>query len=68
MTEGQKIIKYLAIAFAVFLIISIFSGIFWTINSVSILLGLSKENSVNMENMQVIINYLIMRLMEMEQL
>lgn len=54
MTEGQKIIKYLAIAFAVFLIISIFSAIFWTISSVSILLGLSKENSVNMENMQVI--------------
>ena len=35
MSEAQKVIKYLAIAFAVFLIINIFSAMFYGLNSLS---------------------------------
>ena len=39
MTPFQRIIKYLAVAFALFLVISIFSGIFGALGLVSGLVG-----------------------------
>lgn len=43
MTKAQKIIKYLAIGFAIFLIVSIFSGILGALYGLSGILGLKKE-------------------------
>ena len=44
MTKAQKIIKYLAIGFAIFLIVSIFSGILGALYGLSGILGLKKED------------------------
>ena len=51
MTTAQKIIKYLAIAFAIFLIITIISAILTATVALSGILGLKKaiENSNNAE-------------------
>jgi len=51
MTTAQKVIKYLAIAFAVFLIVSIISTITATLFAVSGILGLKKdiEENINAE-------------------
>lgn len=50
MTTAQKIIKYLATAFAVFLIVSIISGVLSVFYALSAVLGLKKvENKVNEE-------------------
>lgn len=43
MTTAQKVIKYLAIAFAVFLIVNILSAIFWGLYSFSFIFGLNTE-------------------------
>ena len=44
MTLAQKIIKYLALAFAIFLIVTIISGILGGLYALSGVLGLKKEN------------------------
>lgn len=44
MTSAQKVIKYLAIAFAIFLIITIISGILSALYGLSWILGLKKDN------------------------
>ena len=46
MTQAQKIIKYLAIAFAVFLIVTIISAILGGIYGLSGVLGLRKDNEI----------------------
>lgn len=51
MTSVQKVIKYLAIAFAVFLIISIISGILGALFALSGVLGLKKDNEASIDNM-----------------
>lgn len=43
MSIAQKIIKYLALAFAIFLIVTIFSGILTGIYTMSNILGLKKK-------------------------
>ena len=61
MTTAQKIIKYLALAFAAFLVVSIISGILGAIYALSGILGLQKEdkpiketmNMINFENSEV---------------
>lgn len=45
MTTAQKIIKYLAIAFAIFLIVTIISTIIGTLYALSGVLGLKKDTS-----------------------
>lgn len=45
MSIAQKIIKYLALAFAIFLIVTIFSGILTGIYTMSNILGLKKEST-----------------------
>ena len=54
MTTAQKIIKYLALSFAIFLIFTIMSGIFETLYSLSGLLGLQKEDKVIKNEMNII--------------
>ena len=51
MTNAQKIIKYLAIAFAIFLIVTIISTITATLFALSGILGLKKdiEKNINSE-------------------
>lgn len=46
MTTVQKIIKYFAIALAIFIIVSIVSGILFGLNTFSDLLGLTRENDI----------------------
>ncbi len=54
MTTAQKIIKYLATAFAVFLIVSIISGVLSVFYALSAVLGLKKtENKVNEEKTMI---------------
>lgn len=54
MTTAQKIIKYLATAFAVFLIVSIISGVLSVFYALSAVLGLKKvENKVNEEKAMI---------------
>lgn len=54
MTTAQKIIKYLATAFAVFLIVSIISGVLSAFYALSAVLGLKKvENKVNEEKAMI---------------
>ena len=43
MTAVQKVIKYCAIAFAIFLIVSIFSGIIGAVSGLSFVFGGSKD-------------------------
>lgn len=57
MTTAQKIIKYLAIAFAIFLIINIISGILWAIFGVSFIFGLQNWESDTKREYSVITNY-----------
>lgn len=45
MTTAQKVIKYLAISFAVFLIVTIISSILSVLYGLSIVLGLKKDNN-----------------------
>lgn len=54
MSEAQKVIKYLAIAFAVFLIINIFSAMFYGLNSLSNIFD--EEKSITNELKDVDIN------------
>ncbi len=54
MTTAQKIIKYLALSFAIFLIFTIMSGIFETLYSLSGVLGLQKEDKVIKNEMNII--------------
>lgn len=51
MTTAQKVIKYLAIAFAIFLIVNIVSGILWGIFGFTFIFGLNTENQVITEEM-----------------
>lgn len=55
MSTTQKIIKYLAIAFAIFIIVNIVSGIMVGINAFSGFLGLRK-NSVTLGDLKVVAN------------
>ena len=60
MTTAQKIIKYLALAFAIFIIINIISGILIGLNAFSGFLGLRKEKeNQNFEFQEIanIVNY-----------
>lgn len=51
MTTAQKVIKYLAIAFAIFLIVNIVSGILWGLFGFAFIFGLNTENEVITEEM-----------------
>lgn len=53
MTQVQKIIKYLALALAIFLVVSIFSVILTGIYSLTGILGLNKEKNPN-QKLQVV--------------
>ena len=61
MTTAQKIIKYLALSFAIFLIVTIISGILSALYALSGILGLQKEDKkikdemsrINFENSEV---------------
>lgn len=57
MTTAQKVIKYLAIAFAIFLIINIISGILWAIFGVSFIFGLHTWENDTIREHSVITNY-----------
>lgn len=57
MTTAQKVIKYLAIAFAIFLIINIISGILWAIFGASFILGLHTWENDTIREHSVITNY-----------
>ena len=57
MTTAQKIIEYLAIAFALFLIINIISGILWAIFGVSFIFGLHNWEDDTIREHSVITNY-----------
>lgn len=54
MTLAQKIIKYLALAFAIFLIVTIISGILGGLYALSGVLGLKKENETIKGEMSMI--------------
>lgn len=54
MTTTQKIIKYLALAFAIFLIVTIISGIFGALYALSGVLGLQKEDKIIKDEMSMI--------------
>ena len=54
MTGVQKVIKYCAMAFAILLVINIVFGTLWLIRSLSGFLGLTSNDNIIMENMQVI--------------
>lgn len=54
MTTLQKVIKYLALAFAIFIIVNIISGILFGIYSLSGILGLAKNNETTIENYEEI--------------
>ncbi len=49
MTTAQKIIKYLALAFAFFIIISVISGIVFGLGAFTFITGISKEESYKVE-------------------
>ncbi len=52
MTTAQKIIKYFAIAFAIFLIVTIISTILGGLFALSGVLGLKNDNEINISQMQ----------------
>lgn len=54
MSEAQKIIKYIAIALAIFLTITIISTIIIIILSLSGFLGLTTNDNISKENMEII--------------
>ena len=54
MTTAQKVIKYLALAFAAFLIVSIISGILSALYALSGVLGLQKEDEIIKDEMSKI--------------
>ena len=54
MTTAQKVIKYLALAFAIVLIVSIISGILSALYALSGVLGLKKENETIKGEMSMI--------------
>ena len=54
MTTLQKVIKYLALAFAIFIIVNIVSGILFGIYSLSGVLGLAKNRETKIENYEEI--------------
>lgn len=54
MTTAQKVIKYLALAFAAFLIVSIISGILSALYALSRVLGLQKEDEIIKDEMSKI--------------
>ena len=54
MTLAQKIIKYLALAFAIFLIVTIISGILGALYALSGVLGLQKEDETIKGEMSMI--------------
>lgn len=51
MTTIQKVIKYLAIAFAIFIIVNIVSAILWGIFGFSFIFGLNRQNEIITEEM-----------------
>lgn len=53
MTSAQKVIKYLAIAFAIFLIITIISAILSAFYALSGVLGLEKDNEISSSEMSM---------------
>lgn len=54
MTTAQKVIKYLALAFAILLIVSIISGILSALYALSGVLGLQKEDEIIKDEMSTI--------------
>lgn len=54
MTSLQKIIKYIAIAFAIFLIVNIITAILFGIYSLGNLLGLKDSENITQENLKTI--------------
>ena len=54
MTPAQKVIKYLALAFAIFLIVTIISGILGSLYALTGILGLKKENETIKGEMSMI--------------
>ena len=54
MTTAQKVIKYLALAFAIFLIVTIISGILGSLYALTGILGLKKENETIKDEMSMI--------------
>ena len=60
MTSAQKVIKYIAIAFAIFLIITIISSILSGIYALSNILGLKREQEIITSEMNTtcIYNYI----------
>lgn len=58
MSTAQKIIKYLALAFAIFIIVNIISGILFGIYSVANIFGLTKSNTNKIiSNEKVVTNF-----------
>ena len=54
MTTAQKVIKYLALSFAIFLIVTIISGILGALYALSGVLGLQKEDKTIKDEMSMI--------------
>lgn len=54
MSTAQKIIKYLALAFAIFLIVTIVSAILTGIYTISNILGLKKESTENISEVSTL--------------
>lgn len=54
MTTAQKVIKYLALAFALFIIVNIISGILFGVYCLANALGLDKSDNKNVENLKQI--------------
>lgn len=52
MTTVQKVIKYLALAFALFIIVNIISGILFGIYSLANVLGLNKSDNNDVKNLE----------------
>lgn len=57
MTTAQKVIKYLAIAFAIFLIINIISAILWGLFGFTFIFGLHNTDNDTIREQSVITNY-----------
>ncbi len=66
MTTAQKVIKYLAIAFAIFLIVNIVSAIMYGLYAFANLLGLTKENETSVTGTTIMANLESKNIEEME--
>jgi len=58
MTTVQKIIKYLAIAFAIFLIVTIISTVLGVLFGLSAILGLKKDIEENLNTEMILMVFL----------